>query len=59
MTADPTARRVPGGQVGLAEVEVDVELVARERAPIGVHGDERREPGIDHVELHAGMGRAV
>ena len=36
-----------------------MELVAGERSPVRVDGDEAGEAGADHVQLHVGVGGAV
>ena len=48
-----------GRQVRGAEVEVEVELVAGERAPFGVDGHQRGEAGVHQRDLHVGVRRAV
>ena len=48
-----------GREVVLRQVEVDVQLIAGERPPVGILGDEGDDPGVHHVELHVGMGRSV
>ena len=50
----------PGREVLFAEVEIDVELVAGEGAVVlGAAGDQSREPGVDDVQLHVRVRRAV
>jgi len=48
-----------GGQVSVTQVEVEVQLVARQRTAVGIDCDQRRQAGVDHVELHVRVGRAI
>lgn len=49
----------PGRQPGLAEVEIDVELIAGEGPPGAVAGHEVGHPGIHEIELHVRVCRPV
>src|SRR5438105_3645911 len=42
-------------QVGLAQVEVDVELIAGELPPVRLHGYQRSGSRVHQVELHVRM----
>ena len=59
MTAVADRQPGPGRQVGLRQVEVDVQLVAGERHPLRPVGHELGGPGVHDVELHLGVGGAV
>jgi hypothetical protein len=57
-TASPTASRVPA-EVLDAEVEIDVELVARERPALAAAGDEVGGAGVHQRQLGERVRRAV
>ena len=52
MTASgPIASRLPGGEVGVGDVQVDVELVAGQGALVVGVGQQADHPGTHHVDL--------
>ena len=59
MIAVPMARRVAGGQVLRAQVEVHVQLIAGERPPLGVLRDQGGRSRIHDIELHLRMRTPV
>ena len=46
-------------QVGRAQVEIDVELITGQHAPVKAPGDEQGSTGVHHCQLHVWMWRAV
>ena len=58
-TAEPIARRVPGGTLSHAQVEVDVELVAGERPALAALRHERDGADVGERELRLRIRRTV
>ena len=46
-------------KVGLAQVEVDEQLIAGQRPTVLRLREERNRPGVHHVQLHVGVRRAI
>ena len=48
-----------GREVLVTQIQIEIQLVARERPPITRTGEEIDQPDADHIELHVRMGGAV
>ena len=59
ITASPDGEPGSGGQVPDADVQVDVELVARERPALAAAGDRLRRPRVHQRQLREGIGCPV